>query len=238
MPKFEVHPKRAEFDQRVIGGEDPKTVGAELGIHKSTLRLWTQRLANNDAPGDESEEAEVSAPHTGRSNTQEKIRTTAAGAKRGAKVITEATAQKLCEGVFLIAAVMERDPRCKPIWLLTDAEKKILGEPLADSLAAIPAPLAAVVNTYAAPTVFVTSLVGVITAKQRQVNEIKGGPRRPPPPPPRSDNGATVQPPPPPQHEAQNVENDMELAAAVAASKGGLQAEDEPDEAERHFTSV
>lgn len=105
------------------------------------------------------------------------------GRKRSAR-ITEEAAGKLCEGMFLIAAVMSGEEE----WLLTDTQRRALGGPLADTMEVIPSPIATAINDYAAPGVFATTLFGVIVQKQRAIAAKKTRPPavRPGQAPPRS----------------------------------------------------
>lgn len=258
MP-FKPHPKRAEFEERIAKGEDPQDVGRAIGVHRETVRLWLKPKPQGTAGPNDGEQSTtpnaeapegVNAPLSG-AKERTTQRTTAK--RTPAKAITEATAEKLVEGCFMVAAVMTREE----LWLLEDFERKSLGPALADSLALVPAPIANAVNAYAGPTVFFTTLFGIINAKNNAIRRKRGAlaaaqrngqgvsaaqrvdmSRTTTPPPTSAAQAAeaaaaqttTVQP--------RMVAVDMDLATAVAASKAGLRDEDDADEAERHLTGV
>ncbi len=79
--------------------------------------------------------------------------------------ITAATAGKLMEGMFMLAAILQNEEE----WLLTPAERSALAQPLADSLEIIPNPIAKAINDYAAPMVFLSAVVGIVTTKQKRI---------------------------------------------------------------------
>ena len=237
MP-FQPHPKRAEFDARIAAGEEFSEVGKSLNIAPDTLRAWKKRLAKTDPPppiDPDDDAGDVRAPILGKTPAEP-----AKKSRRVAKTITSATAEKLIEGMFLLAAVSQSEP----IWLLDDVERTALGGPLADSLAVIPSPIAAAVNAYAAPVVFFTTLIGVVRAKQNRIAARAGAgkPAAAPAPgaaAPPSTNGRPA--PTPNGHVAAGAPFttlDNDLAAAVAAAKGTLLDVDEPDQNDRYFTET
>ena len=227
-------PKRIEQEARLFaeidGGKSVNAAAQSVGVDSRKAYAW------NKARKPAADNAEIPAPGPPRKEPTEPTKV----GKKGRRPITEETAAKLLEGVFLLLAVRYGEP----IWLLDANEKRALGPPLADSLSMIPGPLADAVNTYAAPGVLITTLVGIIAAKSSAIAAQKAGrPFRVVPPytapngvqgPRAADvpqNNPRPQPPPRP---ATNIED---LAAAVAAAKesGGLTAQDEPMDGEEAF---
>jgi hypothetical protein len=144
----------------------------------------------------------------------------------GRRPITEQTAGMLVAGLFTVCAILDGET-----WILTQTERDSLAGPLADTMRALPVPVADAVNTYAAPITFSSALVTVIAHKVRVRNEK----RKAPPPAPRPPIANGVAPPvptyppgvrapfaaaPPANGRASQV--DPTLAAALDAARGGL----------------
>lgn len=205
----------------IDNGKSINAAANELGLDRRRAYAWAKARVGAQAPD------EVASP---KPPTPPPSEPTKVG-KKGARPITEKTAAKLLEMAFLFLAIRQSEP----LWLLDEADKDILGSPLADSLAMIPGPIADVVNRYAAPGVFLGSLIGVVEAKQRRIKAKKGagatyGAPRGVPTPPRTD---AAQPAPPPPSAPTPPIGD--LASAVAAAKGGLTNLDEISDTEREL---
>ena len=182
------------------------------------------------------ETPQIDAPGPPKDVPSEPIKVGKTG-KGGKRPITEDTATKLIEGIFILLAIAQS----KPLWLLTSPEKSALGGPLADSLAMVPGPIANAVNTYAAPGVLATTIIGIVASKSRAIAAKRAG--KPfaqyTPPQPTSARGDYVPQgaaPQPPPAQAQRTEPDItDFRSAAAAAKGGLAAFDEANELEEEL---
>lgn len=241
MP-YTPHPNRSKWEERVNAGEDAIAVAKELSIHPSTARLWLRKSKAPEAtapPTNVDGDGEPGAPLLGKAQQAEPRKR---GGRQTAKVITEQTAEKLCEGMFLLAAVFTREEE----WMLNEVEKKALSEPLADSLALVPAPIAAAVNAYAAPTVFASTLIGIITAKTNRIaNKSRRGltvvqPRTQPAQPQQQQAPQQQQREQPQQQQTlfNRQEEIDDVQSAVAAAKGTLREFDDGDDGEKNITAV
>ena len=173
-----------EFCEARENGEPIVELLKRNTVPRTTAYKWEKRRAPKpavDAADDDETEGE---PVTvGQRPAVEKIKPKA----KRKEPITEATAGKLVEGMFMIAAIVQNEEE----WLLSPAERAALAQPLADSLDIIPNPIAKAINDYAAPVVFLSAIVGVVTTKQKRIaakhSKVVLLPRRP---------GAPASPPP------------------------------------------
>lgn len=211
------HPKRAEILDRLRAGEDAKALAQEFGVKPNAMRGYVMRARRLDTP----------APVV----VDDAIPPTSGGKKKTKTALTEETAQRLCAMGFGIYAALTSEP----LWQLNADQAKLLGRPLADSLdQLLPDPVAVAINAYSAPIEFFGNLSGIITAKNRAIEVKKTGARAP-----LAPEGATFipnAPPSPPASPAPPFAQNADLAAAMAAAKGGLQDEDEPPAGEHLFT--
>lgn len=220
---------RVAFEERVLAGESYNAVAAELGVDRRKAYQWDKALhpPTNDAE-----------PPTARGVTNVEAPAKNAGGK-AKRPITEETAGKLCEGIFLAVAIVNHEP----LWLLDDAEKKELAGPAADSLAMLPNPIADAINTYATPGVFLTAIIAIVNHKRALIANKGRGPRGVAPAPQATRPAAQAppaaeSPAASPAQESPMTAADLAAAAANAAagSRGTLTDLDEQDPAERELS--
>lgn len=206
-------------------------------LPRTTAYKWEKKRAPavpQSVPIDEFEQVsdDEGEPATVRVKTEPAPKATSR--KRTGEKITEQTAGKLIEGMFLMASVLQNEPE----WLLTADERSAVAGPLADTLDIIPNPIAKAVNEYAAPAVLATTLFGIITAKAKRIERKRMTPARTPQSAPIVTEAAPPRPDlrvvPPPIVDDVGRSAAAAAAAASAASKSEL-ADDEPSEAEALF---
>lgn len=155
----ELQDKRAQFDEGRKAGKSVKALIIDLGIPKSTAYQWN--TAAKDAADEDAAPDSIAPP----SVTPASSRSKRGGRRMAVKPISEETAKMLLSGMFFVPAMLQSEPE----WLLTPEQKEMLGSPFADALRVIPNPIADVVNTYAAPGVFLSSLLAVVTHKTNRI---------------------------------------------------------------------
>ncbi len=224
---------RQKLVDRMRAGEKASTLAAETGLNPSTVQKWFA--------ADSAEPRGVPPPAPA-----EKKGGGAYKNSGGRRPITEQTAGMLCAGLFTIAAIFDGET-----WLLTTVERDALAGPFADSMRALPSPVAGAINTYSAPATFVCVFTAIVNHKVRVRREARKPKATPPPIARPNTNGAThaaptapgaqpsgvVPPAPfasaPPANGAVRI--DPLLAEALAAARGGLRDLDPQEETEATF---
>ena len=135
-------------------------------VPRTTAYKWEKRRAPQQQPADPIEHDEPIEDEGEPLKVEARVEKPSKPKARAKKEpITEATAGKLMEGMFMLAAILQNEEE----WLLTPAERSALAQPLADSLEIIPNPIAKAINDYAAPMVFLSAVVGIVTTKQKRI---------------------------------------------------------------------
>ncbi len=146
---------REDFDAERLAGRTVVELIAS-GVPRATAYKWeSKRVAPVATPiesADPTEADDEKAPKVVRIGTGGKGEKADKLRGDSKESITEKTAAKIMEGIFLILAVQQQEEE----WALSDTEKRDLAGPLSDSLAMLPSPLAKVVNEYAVTAVLST----------------------------------------------------------------------------------
>lgn len=141
----------AAFEQGMTANELTKA-----GFTKGSVYKWQQQWKAEQRSVEEAEVPPAIKSPTDPPETRPSSRS---------KGISEETAGHLLTMGFGLWAAIKKNDLC----YLTDAEKKTLQSPFAQTLRVVPNPIADLMNTYAPPVTFVTLLFEVVSKKNEQM---------------------------------------------------------------------
>lgn len=196
---------REEFLDKYKGGTPIKDLIAG-GVPRASAYRWAKK--SDDAPSENDPGPILIDPVEPKTPSEAKAK--GVGGRRRAGAITEQTAGGILWLLFFLVAIFTSEPE----WELDDSERESLAQPFVDMLDSMPAPVKAIVNTYAAPGVFAGALMGVVMKKSRAIAMKKLGASPSPAPRP------TSVPPQPPPRSAAPAPDPSRVAAAVRKVDG------------------